>query len=298
MIRFGLCCQFVVAPIKFRTTTITYLKKLKNSKEEFLSALLLHNAETLEKAILCCCDLGIGSFRITSQFFPGYTHPEMGYTLKDLSEEKEILKQLKRCKKAAKAHQIRLTFHPDQFVVLSTPNNEVLERSIAEIEYQNLVADLVGADVIIIHAGGTYGDKKTALKRFEKGFRKLSSSAKRKLALENDDKSYTPSDLFPICHKLKIPFVYDVHHHRCLPDNLSEEEATQQALKTWNREPLFHLSSPLKGWKGPQPFRHHDYIDPKDFPKEWLNIPKLTIEIEAKKKELAILRLKKRLKLT
>ena len=29
--------------------------------------------------------------------------------------------------------------------------------------------------------------------------------------------------------------------------------ATSQALATWNREPLFHLSSPLAGWQGPRP---------------------------------------------
>ena len=87
-----------------------------------------------------------------------------------------------------------------------------------------------------------------------------------------------------------VPLVYDAHHHRCLPDGLTVEAVTEAARKTWNREPLFHLSSPIEGWTGPKPERHHDYIDPKDFPSAWFGWP-VTVEIEAKAKELAIARL-------
>jgi UV DNA damage endonuclease len=85
--------------------------------------------------------------------------------------------------------------------------------------------------------------------------------------------------------------VYDVHHHRCLPDGLSVEEATEQAMATWNREPLLHISSPLEGWSGPKPQRHHDFIDLADFPDCWRGL-NATIEVEAKAKELAVLQLK------
>jgi UV DNA damage endonuclease len=81
-----------------------------------------------------------------------------------------------------------------------------------------------------------------------------------------------------------------VHHHRCLADGLSVSEITARARRTWSTEPVFHLSSPLAGWDGPRPQRHHDYIDPADFPPEWLGWP-LTVEVEAKAKELAVLKL-------
>jgi UV DNA damage repair endonuclease len=87
-----------------------------------------------------------------------------------------------------------------------------------------------------------------------------------------------------------VPLVYDVPHHRCLPDGLSVAEATERARKTWKTEPLFHISSPLEGWAGPKPERHHDYITPADFPREWLGW-RLTVEVEAKAKELAVARL-------
>ena len=82
----------------------------------------------------------------------------------------------------------------------------------------------------------------------------------------------------------------DVHHHRCNPDTLSEEEATQRALATWSREPLFHISSPLHGWKGSQRSPHHDYINIRDFPVFWDGLD-VTVEVEAKAKELAVKKL-------
>ena len=68
------------------------------------------------------------------------------------------------------------------------------------------------------------------------------------------------------------------------------DEVTARARQTWRTEPLFHLSSPLEGWQGPKPKRHHDYIDAADFPPEWRGWP-LTVEVEAKAKELAVLQL-------
>ncbi len=53
------------------------------------------------------------------------------------------------------------------------------------------------------------------------------------------------------------------------PDELSVEQATIKALTTWNREPMFHLSSSIEGWDGPKPERHHDFIDVNDFPACW-----------------------------
>jgi UV DNA damage endonuclease len=75
---------------------------------------------------------------------------------------------------------------------------------------------------------------------------------------------------------------------------MNEEAVAQQALATWDREPLFHISSPLKGWDEPQPNRHHDYIDIRDFPMFWRALD-VTVEVEAKAKELAVKRLAKAL---
>jgi UV DNA damage repair endonuclease len=85
----------------------------------------------------------------------------------------------------------------------------------------NFLAELIGADVINIHGGGIYGDKHEALKRLKKNLSLLSPSLSSKLTLENDDRCYTPQDLLPLCQEMRVPFVYDVHHHRCLPSELN-----------------------------------------------------------------------------
>jgi len=74
-----------------------------------------------------------------------------------------------------------------------------------------------------------------------------------RLTLENDDVSYTPRDLLPICQSLSLPLVYDVHHHRCNPDGLSVAEASALAAESWRalvREPYCHLSSPRAAGRG------------------------------------------------
>ena len=76
---------------------------------------------------------------------------------------------------------------------------------------------------------------------------------------------------------------------------LSEQAVTKQAIATWDREPLFHVSSPVEGWDGAKPERHHDFIDVKDVPKCWRGL-RLTVEVEAKAKEVAVLRLLKQLR--
>ncbi len=294
MLRLGLCCSFIEAPIRFRITTVRYVKSLAEKKISHLAHLgnlVESNLENLILAIKFCANHDIGAFRIHSSLMPIYTHPEWGYDLNDLPNAKKIKLIAKKAKQEALESKIRLTFHPDQFVVLNSPDEKIVKKSIADLEYHGFMSSLLGADVINIHGGGGYGDKKSALKRFAKNFGRLSKNVQELLTVENDDKIFTPEELLPLCQDINIPLVYDVHHHRCLKDNLNIEQATQKALKTWNREPLFHLSSPKEGWEGPKPTLHHEFINPKDMPEEWSTLKSLTVDIEAKKKELAVLQL-------
>ena len=126
---------------------------------------------------------------------------------------------------------LRTSFHPDQFVVLNSPRADVVDSSVRELEYQAEVAEWIGADVINIHAGGAYGDKTAALATFERNLDRLSDRARMCLTIENDDTTYSPADLLPLCQRTGLPLVYDVHHHRCLPDRLTIEQATCRRLR-------------------------------------------------------------------
>jgi UV DNA damage endonuclease len=293
-IRFGLCCIFRDQPIRFRGTTAKQLNKFPRAIQlEKLSTLCLGNCKSLQAALRYVNEKQFGAFRILSPFFPRFTHPEVGYTLENLPDEKSIRATLKEIKRYRKLHDIRLSFHPDQFIILSSPHKHVAENSIRELEYQGMLAELIGADVINIHGGGKYENKVQALKRFAENFQRLSANVQKKLTLENDDRIYTVADLLPLCKELAIPLVYDLHHHRCNSDGLSVEQATILALDTWkadNREPYFHISSPKNGWQNNSPKPHADYIDLQDFPECWKGL-NITVDVEAKAKELAVIKL-------
>lgn len=289
-LRLGLCCLFCEQPITFRNRQAVHLGARSRAEQlELLAATILHNALALEQALVYCRDHHIGSFRLSSRFLPLKTHPQLAYSLEELPGATEILRQLRLCRGFARENDLRLTFHPDQFTLLSSPRPEVTDNSLRELVYHAEVAEEVGADVIMIHGGGVYGDKKAALDRLERVLNRLPEAARRLLALENDDRLYSPGDLLPLCRRTGIPLVYDVHHHRCHPDRLTVEEASAAALATWDREPLFHLSSPREGWLKADCRPHHDYIDIADFPGCWSGLS-LTVELEAKAKELAVMR--------
>lgn len=292
--RFGLCCLFKYEPVSFRTTTARALSALPRYDQLYkLSGICLHNASNLLLALETVQRLEIGAFRIMSPLFPRMTHPGVGYTLEELPDGNSIKQLLENVRCFAASANIRLSFHPDQFIVPSSPDPAVVANSIRELEYQAELAECVGADVINIHAGGVYGDKLATLQRFSALFPSLSVNIKNRLTLENDDVSYTVRDLLPVCEKLSIPLVYDVHHHRCNPDGLSVEEATRLAGETWHsagREQFCHLSSPRNSWDSGNPRPHADYIDPADFPDCWRG-RKMTVDIEAKAKELAVVQL-------
>lgn len=261
---------------------------------EKLSKLCLTNAEALQASLSFCTENGIGCFRINSRILPIKTHPECGYEMSELPDVDEIVRRFKECGEFAACQDIRTCFHPDQFVVLNSSRPDVVDRSIEEIEYQCEVAEWVGADVVNIHGGSAEGGKTAALERFARNLDRLSDRARSRLTVENDDVTYTPADLQSLCNAQDIPLIYDVHHHRCNQDSYSVEEATELAIATWDREPMFHISSPLEGWKGPKPRRHHDFISMEDFPQCWSQLS-LTVEVEAKAKEVAVLKLMKQL---
>jgi UV DNA damage endonuclease len=291
--RFGLCCLFKAENIAFRTTTAKALSTLQRGEQlARLSSICLDNARNLQLALASVKRLGIGAFRIMSPLFPRMTHPQVGYTLNDLADSEAIRQSLAATRAFAGKHDIRLSFHPDQFVVLSSPHPAVVANSIQELIYQTQLAEAVGADVINIHAGGVYGDKLLALERFRRVFADLPEAVSSRLTLENDDASYSVRDLLPTCELLSIPLVYDVHHHRCNPDSLSVEEATRLSGETWlnGREQYCHLSSPKNGWNGASRKPHADYIDLADVPSCWLE-RSMTVDVEAKAKELAVVRL-------
>jgi UV DNA damage endonuclease len=253
-----------------------------------LAGIARDNAAALTMAVERCVELGVGAFRITSQLLPLATHPLSGYALEGLDDDGTLVAAYRAAGRLAAERGVRLSFHPDQFVVLNSEREETVAAAVRELDFTAALCDLVGADAMTVHGGGLAGGTAAAVERLGRGLDRLGPRARALLVLENDDRLFTPADLLPLCRSAGVPLVYDVHHHRCHPDGRSVAEATEAAAATWGaREPWAHISSPRDGWGSANPRPHADHVDPADFPEAWLG-RRMTIDVEAKAKERAV----------
>jgi UV DNA damage endonuclease len=237
-------------------------------------------------------------YRMSSEMFPFATHPDY-YKNYDLEQFKETLYKIgiiaKECKQ-------QLTFHPGQYNQLSSERESVVEKSIIEIDFHAKIMELIGVNkngIIIIHGGGKSGGQEKALQRFEKNFIRLSKSSQERLVLENCEMAYSVEDLLPMCKKLKIPIVLDYHHHNINPGTKDLTYLTSEILEIWDARgiiPLFHLSESRVGITKDDSITarraHSDYIE--NLPNELLELLKtrqINLDIEAKMKEQAVLRI-------
>ena len=228
-------------------------------------------------------ELGCGIFRLGSDFIPFASHEAFKREWLKPIEERLI-----EFSKTLKQYPIRITMHPGQFVVLSSPKKEVVDSSLRELEYHFWLLDTLGVDdegIVVIHLGGIYGDKKDSVERFKKVLRSNSWLLKR-LAVENDERHYTVRDLLEA--DLPIPIVYDHYHNSLNPSTFEAEDV----LQTWKgRVPEFHLSSKPEGKH--RFGEHGDWIKLEDFLAfvQVFGSKRVDTIIEAKKKELAVKRL-------
>ena len=139
-----------------------------------------------------------------------------------------------------KSRNMRISFHPDQFVVLNSPDSNIVRKSVSELIYQGSMLDLMGLDStakLQIHAGGAYGDKGSALARWVDTFHQLLPEAvKRRLVVENDDRLYSLRECLSLHDETGVPILFDNFHHECLNYGEPMREALRLAAATWHPE--------------------------------------------------------------
>jgi UV DNA damage endonuclease len=276
------------------TTNRSMVKKTFNAKGlDYVSELALLNAKDIIKILEWNRLNGINFFRLSSSIVPWGDNID----LTQLKDYKEIRSELKKAGDFAKFHNIRITSHPGPFCVLTSPKESVVLATIADLELHGKIFDMMGLsktpyNKINIHCNGVYGDKKSAMDRFIKNFKRLSKSVQNRLTVENDDKAsmYSVKDLMYIHKAIKIPIVFDYHHHQFCTGDLSEEQALKLAATTWPKDitPVVHYSESKalhENDNKQKPQAHSDYINslPNTYELD------VDIMVEAKAKELAIL---------
>jgi len=182
--------------------------------------------------------------RITSDMLSFYTHEE--YT--DFWQSTEVQNSLERwfapLGETARANDVRLSFHPDQFVVLASDRPEVVNKSIEEFEYHVDMARWMGygkkfQDIKInVHISGRQGPD--GIKRV---ITRLSPEARNTITIENEEMSWGLDSTLELANDLAL--VLDIHHHWIKTGEYIEETdpRIRMVIDSWRGvRPVIHYS--------------------------------------------------------
>lgn len=237
--------------------------KLAGYSEIRLIETVAANLQCLEAILKFNVEHGLLFFRISSDLIPFASHPVCRYDWAS-----HFARDLSRIGSLIKRNGIRISMHPDQFTLLNSPDDRIVERSVLELEYHAEVLDrmrLDAASKIQIHVGGAYGEKEQAINRFIQRYEKLSSRVRKRLVIENDDRLYPLADCMDLHFQTGVPVLFDVFHHRILNYGEPVREALELAASTWSKQdgpPMVDYSSQHAGGrKG----KHAESLDRMDF---------------------------------
>lgn len=281
----------------YRTITWTTFSKLDSNKQnKVLDEIIRHNLSFLKRTLQYNLENEIYFYRLSQNIIPLATHPAYQYDyITPYKKEWQEIGQF------IIDNNIRVDMHPDQFCVLNSINEKVVEQSTNILRFCYKIYQALGfSGKAILHVGSSYPEKNIAKERFIKNFYYLPKEIRQMIILENDDKVYTAKDVLELCEHLKIPMVLDYHHYLCNHQKEKITELLPRIYNTWNLEklvPKMHFSTP-KNFKEKR--AHSTYISLKSFQKFLTVISTmdkdLDIMLECKAKDEALFRLVRQLK--
>lgn len=207
--------------VKFGSATVTFVDKLPAREAvAYLRELVERNCRALYETVnwLRKRPVGVRMFRITSNFFPLYTHKCARRAYAEGPWMNSIRDALAKVGALAREHDVRLSLHPGQHCVLNSLDDGVRARAIAEFEYHVGVATALGyrgrdRDDFCINVHGGKGYTATGVASWDHSWKRLSADARRLITLENDEFSWSARQIYALCQHLGARMVLDVHHH-------------------------------------------------------------------------------------
>ncbi|QNK56659.1 UV DNA damage repair endonuclease UvsE [Paenibacillus sp. PAMC21692] len=264
IVRFGFVAMSLVVQNASPSRTQTYANFSKLGDRDAalrrLERLAEENLGNTLRILKHCMAHDIRMYRFSSKLIPLATHD----ALLDWDPFQALQEAFREVGDYARKQGIRVSFHPDHFCVFSTPRPEVLRSSIRDMEYHVRMLEAMGLDERSknnIHMGGAYGDKPASAERFVRQFGELEDRIKRRVTLENDDKTFNVKETLAAAEEAGVPMVLDIHHHAVNPGDIPEDELTEalwpRISETWRIErdrlglgterelpPKIHVSSP------------------------------------------------------
>ena len=256
----------------------------------------------------------IPMYRLSSDLAPYATHPDMPQFHGMVAESDAELRALGA---KAKALDIRLSFHPSQYVLLNSPDPELTRKSIWDLTSQADMLDrmeLGPEAVMVTHVGGAYGDTEASRARWAAAWPTLPEPVRRRLVLEHDDIRFSAADTLWVHEQTGVRLIFDYQHHWCLnPAGLDAIDVLRRMLATWpdGQRPKIHFSSPRTElrelvrtdrktkrkkkvlvppiWTG-----HADFTNPFEFARFMRDASGLVFDVmlEGKSKDISLLKLR------
>jgi UV DNA damage endonuclease len=251
-----------------------------------LGPIYAYNADYARRAIEYSAQHGLMAYRLSTDLFPLIdVDPKLRALTPSLAAVKKVVQQT----------GMHVSNHPGQFVLLSTPSEPKLQNGLGVLRETGRDMRAIGATgSITIHGGGVYEDRAAASARIRQNCKRVPLAARRLLAFENDEHTWTVPELLDATDG-RVPIVFDKLHWQANTRSAPYHVELEGALATWPAErlPEFHYSEQTTGAvRG----AHAPYITGAgllEFLEEVNDAAKgrdVAVIVEAKRKDLAIAR--------
>lgn len=227
----GYACLTVGIP----GTNIKTCRKV-NATEEKLKELILFNLQSLENMIDYNQKNEIKLYRISSDIIPFGSSPVNALAWWELFKP-----QFEQIGQKIKSSGMRVSMHPGQYTVLNSPDEEIVLRAVEDLNYHARFLDSLGVGSehkIVLHVGGVYQEKERAMERFIDRYQTLSDTIKKRLVIENDDRSYNVAEVLSVSLATGAPVIYDNLHNAINTSDVTKDDAywIELTRKTWKPE--------------------------------------------------------------
>ena len=235
-----------VPELNFKSTTITWLNRQKREEaEQRLWDIMVHNVATVGNLVdyVGGLDEHLKMVRIGSDLCTAYTEPNWSYFWRRGDVRNYLEQHLSTVGNCARESNVRLSFHPGQFVVLASTDPDIVNRSIEEFEYHADMARWMGYGKtfqdfkINVHISGRAGPQ-----GIRNTYGRLSPEARNCITIENEENAWGLNDCLSIADI--VPIVLDIHH-------------------AWIREGEYisptdpRVRSVVESWRGVRPTLHY-----------------------------------------